>query len=82
MFRKGTDKQPGGVRLLADYAASPLSDGSVIIVTHSALLFRDHYEAQVRGLTSFSAADLWVLSMGGLRGGELNVASEKWRRGG
>lgn len=58
LFGKGTDKQPGGVQLHTDYAASPLSDGLVIIATHSALLFRNHYEAQVRSLTSFSAADL------------------------
>ena len=46
-----------------------LSDGLLIIAMHSALLFRNHYEARVRSLTSFSLADLLVLTMRGGREG-------------
>lgn len=47
-----------------------LSDGLVIIAMHSALLFRNHYEARIRSLTSFCLADLLVLTMGGGSEGE------------
>lgn len=94
MGKAQTDSQTAYISILIMQCL--LSDGLVIISMHSALLFRNHYEAQVRSLTSFSVADLWVPTMGGgsegeeggeakqerERGGELNVALKKWRREG
>ena len=70
-----------------------LSGGLVIIAMHSALLFRNHYEAGIRSLTSFCLADLLVLTMGGSsegrrgeqereEGGRCEVASKTQRREG
>lgn len=73
-----------------------LSGGLVIIAMHSALLFRNHYEAGIRSLTSFCLADLLVLTMGGgsegkrgrrgeqerEKGGRSEVASKTQRREG
>lgn len=42
-----------------------LSHGLVIIAMHSALLFRNHYEAGIRSLTSFCLPDLLLLTKGG-----------------
>ena len=59
-----------------------LSNGLVIIAMHSALLFRNHYEARIRSLTSFCLADLLVLTMGGgQRGGDGGEAKEERERG-
>jgi len=40
-----------------------LSNGLLIIAMHSAPLFRNHYEAWIRSLTSFCLTDLLVLTM-------------------
>lgn len=88
-----TDRQTAYISILIMQRL--LSDGLVIIAMHSALLFRNHYEARIRSLTSFCLADLLVLTMGGGSEGEREgrqrgerergrsyVASKKWRREG
>lgn len=55
-----------------------LSDGLLIIAMHSALLFRNHYEARIRSLTSFCLTDLLVLT---IRGGRDGKGEERGLRG-
>lgn len=58
-----------------------LSGGLVIIAMHSALLFRNHYEAGIRSLTSFCLAELLVLTMGGGSEGEEGGEADSRERG-
>lgn len=55
-----------------------LSDGLLIIAMHGALLFRNHYEARIRSLTSFCLTDLLVLT---IRGGRDGKREERGLRG-
>lgn len=68
MGKARTDSQTAHISILIMQRL--LSDGLVIISMHSALLLRNHYEAQVRSLTSFCVEDLWVLTMRGGSEGE------------
>lgn len=86
LFREKTqtDRQTAYISILIMQRL--LSGGLVIIAMHSALLFRNHYEARIRSLTSFCLPHLLVLTMRGgsegEEGGDLMWLSKKWRREG
>lgn len=76
MGKAQTDKETAYITILIMQCL--LSEGLLIIAMHSALLFRNHYEARKRSLTSFCLADLLVPTVKGGRGEKM----EEWKTGG
>lgn len=81
MGKAQTDRQTAYISILIMHHL--LSKGLLIIAVHSALLFRNHYEARKRSLTSFYLADLLVLTMrgGGRQGGGVLCSAEEIEEG-